>query len=136
MLGCAPTKAWLKGHVEVSMSGRDFVKKAGGWLLHASDTEPENLDGQVSELLTKLTSDLRIWSALAQRFQVDLFCGWFMEGSNEGVSISTATMRALGERGIELSLDIYGPDSKSELESVSAQPGAQDDGLAAGGQAA
>ena len=114
LLGCAPTKAWPKGHVQISKSGREFVKKAGGWLLHASETEPENLDGQVSELLAKLTSNLGIWVELAQRFEIDLFCGWFMESSNEGVSVSIATMRALGERGIELSLDIYGPDEKRE----------------------
>lgn len=136
LLGCAPTKAWPKGHAHVSKSGREFVKKSGGWLLHASDTEPENLDGQVSELVAKLTSDLGIWAGLAQRFQVDLFCGWFMEGSNEGVSVSTATMGALAERGIELSLDIYGPDEKSEPEAAATQPTLQADGPAPGGPAA
>lgn len=114
LLGCAPTRAWAKGHVELGKSGREFTKKSGGWRLDASDTEPENLDGQVSEILAKLTSDLGAWAELGRHFQVDLFCGWFMEASNEGVSVSTATMRALAERGIELSLDIYGPDEKSE----------------------
>jgi hypothetical protein len=41
---------------------------------------------------------------------VALFCGWFMRESNEGVEISAHTLGLLGERGIVLSLDIYGPD--------------------------
>lgn len=135
LLGCAPTRAWPKGHVQVSKPGREYKKKTGGWLLHASDTEPENLDAQVSELVAKLTSDLGTWAELAQRFQIDLFCGWFMEGTNEGVSVSTKTMRALAERGIELSLDIYGPDEKNEPESASAQPTLQTGGPASGGSA-
>lgn len=131
LLGCAPTKSWQKGHTQKSKSGRRFVKKSGAWLLHASDAEPENLDGQVAELLEKLTSDIAVWSDLMQRFEVDLFCGWFMESSNEGVSISCATMRALAERGIELSLDIYGPDDKPESDGVLAQQEVQRDGSAA-----
>ena len=130
LLGCEPTMAWPKGHVQVGNSGRELVKKSGGWLLHASDSEPENVDGQVSELLARLTSDLGIWIGLAKRFQVDLFCGWFMEGSNEGVSVSTATMLALAERGIDLSLDIYGPGERNEPESASAQPTFQADAAA------
>jgi hypothetical protein len=34
-----------------------------------------------------------------------------MGGSNEGASISPKTLTALGERGIELAVDIYGPDT-------------------------
>ena len=34
-----------------------------------------------------------------------------MGGTNEGVTISATTLKALGERGIELALDIYGPDT-------------------------
>ena len=131
LLGCMPTKSWPKGQVHVAEPGREYIKKYGGWLLHASDKEPEDLDGQVSELLTKLTDDLSVWKTLAARFQVDLFCGWFMEGSNEGVSISPATMQVLGERHIELSLDIYAPDEKTASESASPEQRAQSDRPAA-----
>ncbi len=43
-----------------------------------------------------------------------------MEESNEGVSVAAYTLRLLGERGIELSLDIYGPDEMNDSEQ--AQP--------------
>lgn len=121
LLGCIPTKAWHKGHIQTGTSGRGITRKSGSWHLHAGDAEPENLDGQVSELLEKLTSNLAVWAGLSQRFELDLFCGWFVKESNEGVSISPATMLALAERGIELSLDIYGPD-EPQSETEPAQP--------------
>jgi hypothetical protein len=83
------------------------------WRLSAEETKPENLDCQVSELLGLVTSDLSVWSSIAARFRVDLFCGWLMGSGNEGVEISPETMVALGQRGIQLSIDIYGPDALS-----------------------
>jgi hypothetical protein len=120
LLGCPPTEAWIKGQVEHLRSGREMVRKSGAWFLRVPEAEPENLNAQVSELLSKMTSDLDVWSTVTQRYEVDLFCGWFMEESNEGVSVSPHTLRLLGERGIELSLDIYGPDGNGE--SSQAQP--------------
>ena len=35
---------------------------------------------------------------------------WFMKKENEGLGISATTLRELGARGIELSLDIYAGD--------------------------
>lgn len=34
-----------------------------------------------------------------------------MGSGNEGVAISAETMVALGQRGIQLSIDIYGPEA-------------------------
>jgi hypothetical protein len=82
----------------------------GMWRLVASKREPEDLDGQIAELLSKLTDDLDVWASIARTYQLDLFCGLFMGGSNEGLSISPETMAALGLRHIELGLDIYGGD--------------------------
>ena len=110
LLGILPNHAYAKGDEQHLASGRVIVKNLGFWGLEASDAEPENLDAQVEELLSKLSTDLELWRELAARFEIDLFCGWFMASSNEGVEISAHTLRALGERGIKLSLDIYGPE--------------------------
>jgi hypothetical protein len=37
-----------------------------------------------------------------------------MEKENEGLGVSTSTLRELGARGIELSLDIYSGDSDTQ----------------------
>jgi hypothetical protein len=110
-LGSSPTHAQVKGQEIPAKAGRTRSALFGQWRLHATVTEPENLDGQVAELLGTLTSDLTVWRDLAARFNIDLFCGLFMTGDNEGVTVEPKTRLALGERGITLSLDIYGPDS-------------------------
>jgi len=107
LLGATPTKAQVKGQVLRGASGRDRVAKFGGWWLQASEAVPADLDVQIHGLLAGLSSDLSAWKQLTSLYKVDLFCGWFMEAANEGVGISPSTLLSLGERGIELSLDIY-----------------------------
>lgn len=80
------------------------------WSLHSTDHEPENLDMQIRELLGKVTTDVAIWQALAHTYRVDLFCGLFMGSGNDGLSVSPNSLLALGQRGIELALDIYEPE--------------------------
>lgn len=82
--------------------------------MSVAGSEPENLDGQIEEILGKLTDNLVVWSKISEQFEVDFFCGLFMGGSNEGLSLSPRTLAALGERGIELGLDIYAPDEETK----------------------
>lgn len=114
LLGAEPTLAREKGKEWLTPRGKSRIAAFGQWHLNASDTEPENIDAQVAELLGKLTSDLGVWSKLSTHFEIDLFCGWFMQESNEGVAISPQTLKALGERGIMLGIDLYGPDDQDE----------------------
>ncbi len=110
LLACEPTYAQRKGDRNPSKSG-EREAKGGMWRLLASDEAPEDVDSQVAELLGKLTSDLEAWRSLTSRFRVDMFCGWFMDEGNEGLSIAPFNLAALGERGIQLELDIYGPSA-------------------------
>jgi hypothetical protein len=108
ILGCQPTSARAKGERWLgAKSGKEHTEHTGHWRLEASERAPEDLDGQVGELLSKMTQDLDAWAELAQRFRMDLFCGLFMKSENEGANLSSATLAALGNRGIKLSLDIY-----------------------------
>jgi hypothetical protein len=79
------------------------------WSLTAEPREPEDLDSQVAEIIGKLTQDIEVWTALSERFAIDLFCGLFMQESNEGLSLSPKTLMALADRNIEIGLDIYAP---------------------------
>ncbi|MCY4755790.1 DUF4279 domain-containing protein [Pelomonas aquatica] len=108
-LGAAPTKSETRGEVLRSRNGRERVAKQGSWRLDAANMEPEDTNAQVQELLSKLTADLTVWHDMARRFEIDLFCGWFMGQTNDGAELSPATLLALGARGIALSLDIYAP---------------------------
>lgn len=81
------------------------------WHLAADETAPADLDAQVAAILSRLTTDEPAWTELHARYDaVELFCGWFMEYGNEGVSIEPETLSALGTRGIRLDIDLYGGD--------------------------
>ena len=111
LLRCAPTISQKRGEAIVGKkTGIERIARTGIWSLHSVDQEPENLDGQIEEILTKVTGDIETWQALARRYRADLFCGLFMEGGNEGLVISPASLVALGKRGIELALDVYGSE--------------------------
>ena len=116
LLSAEPTSTYAKGRHYPS--GRNVTKKSSSWHLRVKETEPEDLDGQVTELLGQVTSDLSVWADITKRFRVDLFCGWFMGSGNEGVAISPETMLALGQRGIKLSLDIYERDAPNAHSGV------------------
>lgn len=112
IMRCAPTDGFRKGQILRGVkTGRDYVKKTGMWILEAIDRQPANLDAQVAEVLDKLPDDLEIWRKLSSLFEIDLFCGFFMEGSDEGLMISPESLRRLGERGISLSFCIYAPST-------------------------
>ncbi len=111
LLGASPAHAAAKGDEIIGeQTGTRRVAKIGMWQLRAADREPEDLDGQIQELLSQVTSDLTVWQQIATRYQIDLFCGLFMGDTNDGLILSPASLVALGQRHIELQLDIYDAD--------------------------
>jgi hypothetical protein len=115
-LGCEPTEGQRKGDVLVGHNTSiERIAKFGKWHLEASDREPEDLDGQIAGLLRRLTPSLDVWKSIGARYRIDLFCGLFMQQTNEGLVLSPGSLAALGERGIELGLCIYSP-IREELE--------------------
>ncbi|CAB4957660.1 unannotated protein [freshwater metagenome] len=111
MLGCAPTRAWAKGDT-LTWQGATRTARFGMWSLQAEVTEPGDLDAQVAAILSRLTQDETVWAEVGSRYDLDLFCGWFMKYSNEGMAIGPDTMSALGARGIPLDIDLYSGDSE------------------------
>jgi Domain of unknown function (DUF4279) len=87
ILGCAPTTSYLKGDEKIWKDNKNITKKlirkTGMWLLEATDQEPGNLDAQVAEIFGKLSSDLSVWASLTNNYEVDLFCAFSMEQSDE-----------------------------------------------------
>ena len=107
-LGCPPTRSARKGDVTIGrVTGREKVAKTGSWLLSALERKPENLDVQVKEILAQLTNDLGVWRELTDKYQSNLFCGMFMSTGNDGMSLPSTTLLALGNRGLEVWMDVY-----------------------------
>jgi hypothetical protein len=119
LLGASPTHAQTKGDRIVGKeTGRVRIAKSGMWRLCAADREPEDIDGQIHEILSQLTGDLTVWQNITTKYHADLFCGLFMRLTNEGLTISSESLAALGARGIEMGLDIYGRhDDEQETSS-------------------
>lgn len=109
LLGAPPTVGARKGGVWHTSRGVEKVARTGSWRLQGPRREPGDLDAQVTALLAPLTVDLGVWKALAERFKGDIFCGLFLEETNEGLSLTPETLAAIGNRGLTLDLDIYGP---------------------------
>lgn len=107
LLGSVPTTGVRKGGVWLTTNGTEKIAKSGSWRLESTDQSPGDLDTQVAELLGNLTSDVTVWTDLSERYRADIFCGLFMEDSNEGISLKPSTLTAVGERGLILDLDIY-----------------------------
>lgn len=115
LLGATPTHTQTKGEQIVGRkTGHVRIAKMGMWRLCAKDREPEDMDGQIEELLRQTTSDLAVWRSIGEKHEIDLFCGLFLGVSNEGMSLSSKSLAALGERGIQLALDIYSGDDEDE----------------------
>ena len=108
LLGAPPTSSHRRGEQDARRRNARLWT-TGGWVLEADDSAPADPDRQIAQILDQLPADPAVWRSLAERFRIDMFCGWFMDEVNEGVSLSVATLRLLGERGILLDMDIYGP---------------------------
>ncbi len=108
LLGCKPTSSQHKGEEIVGrVTGNVHTAHTGIWRLVAAERSPEDLNAQTSEILSKLTQDFDVWRKLSERFKIDLFVGLFMNSGNEGSEISADTIQNLGDRRIEIGLDIY-----------------------------
>lgn len=109
-LGVQPSFSQKKGEVVVGKNGREREAKFGMWRLEAPDESPGDLNAQISNILGSLSNNLDTWEYLKDNYEIDLFCGLFMSEEMEGIDISPINLRKLGERHIEIGLDIYAPD--------------------------
>jgi hypothetical protein len=114
ILRCAPTEGQRTGEVIRYTSGRERTVKCGNWRLVAERAEPEDVNGQIRSLMSQVVSDPDVWKSLVGRFDVDIYCGLFMQGSNDGLCLAPDVMALLGARGIQLGLDIYSAGDDDE----------------------
>lgn len=83
LLGAPPTRAERKGEAIPTRKGQR-IAKTGGWRLEATAREPEDLDAQVSEILSRLTSNLEAWRTLRERYRLDLILRLVHEREQRG----------------------------------------------------
>src|SRR5678816_3648145 len=87
LLEASPTHAQTKGDEIVGKStGHVRIAKFGMWSLRAQDRQPEDMNGQIHEILNQMTGDLAAWQTVTKKYSTELFCSLFMRVSNEGLS--------------------------------------------------
>lgn len=86
------------------------------WRLSSEYDSGDQLDRQISDILSALTSDVSVWADLVRRFKVDMFCGVWLDEGNQGLALSPQTLQMLGERGIKLEIDIYCESPKADAD--------------------
>ena len=112
-LGRRPTVGVRKGGIWFTSLGAEKIAQTGQWRVRVEERSPGDLDAQVADLLTPLTTDLAVWNDLTRRFRADVFCGLFLSEFNEGLSLMPETLKALGLRGLTLDLDVYGHENET-----------------------
>ncbi|GAA0650641.1 DUF4279 domain-containing protein [Brevundimonas lenta] len=108
-LGGEPTVGVARGETWTNDYGREITAKTGSWRLVADRQEPADLDWKIRQLFSGLNDDLQAWRSLAGRYRGRVFCGLFLATSNDGLTLQPETLRMIGERGLVVDLDIYGP---------------------------
>jgi hypothetical protein len=117
LLGKEPSASQTKGEILTGrVTGIQRTAKFGMWQWGAERREPGDLETQIHEILGPLTDDLAIWKQLAQHYHMDIFCGAFMKSTNDSIILSAETLSRLGNRGIDLNLDIYGSGEDEDAE--------------------
>ena len=108
LLNCEPTNSARTGDIITSRNGYSRTVRKGHWHL-SSEPNALDLDERVIELLAKVSSDLDMWRALTQRFDVDVFCGVFPAKEMHGFELSPRLLAMLAARKLPIVFDIYAP---------------------------
>lgn len=109
-LGAEPTVGVRKGGLWRTSKGAEKVARTGSWRLAAERRKPADLDGQINDLLNGLSDDLPAWQSFAAQYRGRIFCGLFLASGNEGLTLRPETLVRVGERGLDIDLEIYGQD--------------------------
>lgn len=107
-LGMAPAFSASKGDRH-GRGGRDEFHERGIWVYRVDVPPGTELGDAIHSLLERLPEDSTLWGEITSSYQVDVFCGIFLQGDNQSTIIGPEVLTALSRRGFLLHLDLYGP---------------------------
>lgn len=105
LLKVLPTESYKKGEV-FGKEGKN-IRRTGRWSLESHLPDEVDIEEKIMHLLSQVTNDESTWKLLNSKYQIDLFCGLFLEAENRGFGLSVETIRKLSSLGIEIGFDIY-----------------------------
>lgn len=106
-LRLAPTKTYRKGDVS---DNKKRIMKHGMWQLATPWIAKIGFEENLSQFLSQLPDDRRVWRRLAARYKCELTVVLRMRTFNRGAEIPSAVLRELFARSLGLNLDVYFDD--------------------------
>lgn len=106
MLNCEPTEAYRKGYV-ITTTMRPRTVRTGQWFLSVKRNALQTIEEQILELFAKLPQDLTVWNDLHKSFDVDIYCGAWLNGWNRDVFFSPNLLRQMSDRQLQIGIAIY-----------------------------
>lgn len=118
LLGCEPSVGYVKGEETIlsNMSNRKRIARTGSWQLKSDTDRNVELEEQIDRLLSRVTAEPLIWASLIERYDVDLFCGLFLEDENREFALSAAVLQEVAERKLSIRFDVYAVFEEREDE--------------------
>jgi hypothetical protein len=83
------------------------------WSIRYTGEEMIPLEKKIEALLTNFTTDIRTWNHITDITKADIFCGLFLDGWNQGFTLTPRTMKILSGRNLEIGFDIFSPTDDS-----------------------
>ena len=116
LLGFPPTLARRKGDSwQGARTNRKYTASTGQWNLESPEGTGD-INSHLSWILETINSEKSVWIFLQQHFQIDIFCGLFLEADNRTADISANLLKEIGQRGIDLAFDIYSRSTDQNTE--------------------
>lgn len=110
LLGCQPSIAYAKGDALIGRTiGRERIARTGSWRLKSDEDRGVDLAAQIEKLLSRVNGDLDVWKKLAQKYEVELFCGLFLEDIARELWLSAEVLQPIADRRLNIGFDIYYP---------------------------
>ena len=105
-LARAPTFTARRGDRRTSAHGT-VTQRTGVWLLELGDSREWVLADAIRTLLTVLPPPSDVWTRLADKYELVLSIGLFLEQWNRGCELPADLLAELAQRRLGLSFDIY-----------------------------
>lgn len=119
LMRSAPTKSFNTDDLIVSRGAANGkLRQHSLWSLTAN-LPAGSLEEQIDWLLNFLDTRTRELEMLRDECTVDLFCFYSSENGQGSIELSGATMKRLGDLGLDLTIDIYISESDASPASSS-----------------
>jgi hypothetical protein len=109
LLGGPPKLGVSKGETFLASHGKQIKAQTGMWQFGSEWESPPQLDRQIGEVLSALTSDMLVWAEVTNRYLCYLSVGGYFHDWTGGMTLGPNTSQLLAERNLSIDFDLYAP---------------------------